>query len=127
VASLINGAAPSETHTETSTTENGNDKAARSSPGADGDGPLKLAPAPKDIPAQKVDNKDGDLNALRKLDGFFHERKWGRFNGGLMIAFSLITLASVGAFAPNLDLTRVYQNRDEFDWDEMEDFFGLVG
>jgi Gti1/Pac2 family transcription factor len=75
VASLINGAAPSETHTETSTTENGNDKAARSSPGADGDGPLKLAPAPKDIPAQKVDNKDGDLNALRKLDGFFHERK----------------------------------------------------
>lgn len=44
-----------------------------------------------------------------------------------MIAFLLITLASVGAFAPNLDLTRVYQNRDEFDWDEMEDFFGLVG
>jgi len=36
---------------------------------------MKLAPAPKDIPAQMVDNKNGDYNALRKLDGFFHERK----------------------------------------------------
>jgi hypothetical protein len=74
VASLINGATPSETRPENATGDTDRDNVARSSPGTVvGDGPtIKLAPAPKDIPAQKVDNKNGDYNALRKLDSHFH-------------------------------------------------------